>query len=369
MTRLFAVALLFVHGLLHLPGAAVGFKLTRLDSLPDVSRTRAWLWLGTSALFGIAAAALQESREPWFLFALAGVFLSQALILRTWNAARYGTVVNVLVLVLVAPSLARLLPNSLTNQHRAAVRDVLSEAPATRVLREDDLAGLPPPVQKYLRTTGSVGQPIVFNVSVRFTGQIRNGASSPWMPMRVEQHNSFSKSSRAFHMEASVFGFPIEGLHLFEGPNARMDIRLGSIVPVARASGPEMNQSETVTIFNDMWLLAPSTLLDSAIVWERHDATSVVAAFTRNGITVRARIRFNEAGELIDFESDDRYQTAGDGSYVKLRWSTPISGYRDFGGRRIWTEGQAVWDMPNGPFCYGKFTLESIAYNVAAGRD
>jgi hypothetical protein len=41
-----------------------------------------------------------------------------------------------------------------------------------------------------------------------------------------------------------------------------------------------MTQSETVTLFNNMCLMAPATLIDSAIVWEAIDARTTKARFT-----------------------------------------------------------------------------------------
>ena len=46
------------------------------------------------------------------------------------------------------------------------------------------------------------------------------------------------------------------------------------------AAGPKMDQSETVTFFNDMCVLAPATLIDRSIHWQTVDEHSVDATFT-----------------------------------------------------------------------------------------
>jgi hypothetical protein len=52
-------------------------------------------------------------------------------------------------------------------------------------------------------------------------------------------------------------------------------------------------------------------------------------------------------------------------TYASYRWSTPLSDYRDFHGRRVATKGEAIWHMPEGEYSYIKFDLKDVAYNVA----
>jgi prepilin signal peptidase PulO-like enzyme (type II secretory pathway) len=46
---------------------------------------------------------------------------------------------------------------------------------------------------------------------------------------------------------------------------AEMTVKAAALVPVVQVSGPEMSQGETVTMFNDMCVMAPATLIDPAI--------------------------------------------------------------------------------------------------------
>ena len=58
---------------------------------------------------------------------------------------------------------------------------------------------------------------------------------------------------------------------------------------------------------------------------------------------------FNEAGELTNFISDDRFQASADGTTMKLaRWSTPIRGYRTYGAIRLSSGGEGRWHDAEG---------------------
>ncbi|MBN2357398.1 hypothetical protein JXO59_14890 [candidate division KSB1 bacterium] len=72
---------------------------------------------------------------------------------------------------------------------------------------------------------------------------------------------------------------------------------------------------------------------------------------------------FNEKGELINFASDDRYESADGKVYNNYRWTTPLKEYKEFDGRMATSYGEAIWHKPEGEFCYARFNLEEIEYN------
>ena len=176
---------------------------------------------------------------------------------------------------------------------------------------EADLAALPPLVQTYLRRTGTVGQPRVHNVRTRWRAQMRTAPGAPWMRARAVQHNFFDEPrARFFLMEASRYGVPFVALHRYVGAAATMNVRAASLVDVVEARGPEIDQAETVTMFNDMCVIAPARLVDADVTWQELDGHSVRGAFTNAGHTITAELSFDAQGDLVDFVSDDRYLSA-----------------------------------------------------------
>jgi len=123
-----------------------------------------------------------------------------------------------------------------------------------------------------------------------------------------------------------------------------------------------MNKTETVTLFNDMCLMVPATLIDKRIKWEPIDSLTTKAVFTNRGISISAMLYFNEAGQLINFTSDDRTAISDMKQY---RFSTPVAGYENINGINVMFGGEAIWHYPDGEFVYGKFKLKSIQYNIS----
>ena len=136
----------------------------------------------------------------------------------------------------------------------------------------------------------------------------RDGSRSP-----PSSTTGIDEPTRLFYVTGSMFTIPVQGYHRYVGPSATMRVKAAALVPVVDVSGHEMNQGETVTMFNDMCVMAPATLINPAIVWEPVDARTARASFTNAGHTIRAELSFKEAGELTNFWSDARYQTSSDG--------------------------------------------------------
>ena len=75
--------------------------------------------------------------------------------------------------------------------------------PEPSPISEDDLSDLPGVIQEYLRFVGVVGEPRVWNYRVRFDGELRNDANSPWMKMSADQLSFFDPAARLFLIKAS----------------------------------------------------------------------------------------------------------------------------------------------------------------------
>lgn len=142
-----------------------------------------------------------------------------------------------------------------------------------------------------------------------------------------------------------------------------MKIRMASLITVVDAKGEKMDQGETVTVFNDMCLMAPSALIDANVKWQTIDPLIVIAIYTNGEISITATLYFNETGELTNFISTDRFMSADGKTYLNYPWSTPAKNYKEFNGRIVPAYGEATWQIADGDFVYGKFNLKSVEYN------
>lgn len=360
------IALFVIHGLIHLLGFTKAFGLAQPSQLQAaISRPMGILWLAAALLLIVSAVMVFSAGRWWWIPAAFGVVLSQVLIFTTWSDAKAGTIAN---LILLFPIVLAALGNApwsfRSTYNREVALGIMERSQQPALLTEADTAHLPPIVQRYLAFVGAMDKPQVLNYRVRFSGALRNGPNDQWLPMTAYQQSFTNPPERLFLIESSQFGIPFNAFHRYVGPEATFKVRLASLLTVVDAHGAEMNKSETVTLLNDMFLLAPATLIDRNILWEELDPLTVRATWTNAGNTVSAVVSFDNSGALVNFISDDRSRTLDGKTYKQLRWSTPVGDWREFGGRKLPVKGEAIWALPEGAFAYGRFELLAIAYNV-----
>lgn len=232
------------------------------------------------------------------------------------------------------------------------------------LLTEDDILHLPKPVQNYLIYTKVVGRDKVYSYRATFGGTMKSDKNKDWMDVTVKQYSFVDNLTRLFFIKAKMLGLPVVGLHFCRDAIAQMVIKVAGLITVVNGRGEEMNKAETVTVLNDMCLLAPATLIDERIQWQQVDALTVKATFRNKGYTISALLHFNDDGRLINFESDDRYYSPSGNTFESAKWSTPITEYKERNGFLLPSYAEAVWSFPKEDFTYIRFHIQDIEYNV-----
>jgi hypothetical protein len=360
MLRYILAFIIFMHGLIHFMGFAKAFNYGNMKQLTiPITKPIGVLWMVTAFLFIITVILFLLKKEYWWMIAVVAVILSQVVIIMSWKDAKFGTIANIIVLVAAVAGWGS---SRFENSWKKDVEENLqhNSSATNELLTEADLQHLPPPVQQYLKYTGVLNKPKVKNMRIVFAGEMRDKGKD-YFPFRSVQYNFFNEPARLFFMKGKMFGVTVPGYHHYKNSKAVMDIRLFGLFPIVQKSGDIMDKAETVTLFNDMCLMAPATLIDKRIEWQVIDSNSVKAIFTNHNISISANLYFNDKGQLIDFVSSDRTAVS---DMKQHTWSTPISEYKTFGGYTIFSSGDAVWHYPDGKFVYGKFNTKEVEYNV-----
>lgn len=259
---------------------------------------------------------------------------------------------------------------SLQDRFEARAREELARSPATSqaLLDEADLAHLPVAVRRYLIRSGAVGKPKVHNFRAEFEAVMYRKPGAQPMPSPAVQYSFLESPTRLFFMRSRMMGLPVRVLHAYSGAAASMQVRVAGVFDAVKIAGGELDPAETVTMLNDLCLLAPAALVGPSFSWEAVDDRSAKVTFQNGPHRISAQLLFDDEGDLVNFISDDRGALQDDGTLKRFRWSTPVGEYRDYGGRRLASHGAAIWHYPEGDFTYGTFMLRSIEYNVSNYR-
>lgn len=237
------------------------------------------------------------------------------------------------------------------------------------IVTDDDLAPLPPAVQRWFRAMGVVGRPRVWSFRVGFRGRFRMRPDGPWMPALAQQYNSGEPVGRVFSM---VLWFartlPMIGGDTYLDGTGAMDGRLVGLLRVAHGRGEEFDIGELSTWLNDAVLLAPSMLLSAPVEWDVVDDDTLSVRLTDAGHTVSATFRLDRLGRPVDYWTTDRFADLP-GGLVRAEWHTPVPGWTSSpDGTPMPLPGGASWMLDDGPFTYveGGFVVGSRRVNLSA---
>jgi hypothetical protein len=341
-------------------GFAKAFGYGNITQLTKyISKANGLLWFLVAILFVMATVLFLLKKESWPYIAIIAAVISQILIITVWKDAKFGSIANIIILIVAIAAWAS--QNFETHFRNDAKANLLrTNNFQTDLLTERDIKSLPLPVQKYLWYCDVVNKPKVTNIKIVFDGEMRDKGKD-FFKFNSVQYNFFDNPARLFFMKAKMYGTIVPAYHCYQNAHATMQVKLFGVFNVVNVKGTEMNKAETVTVFNDICLMAPAALIDKRIEWTSIDSLSAKATFTNGTNKITAILYFNEQGQLINFTSDDRYAISDMKQY---RFSTPVKNYKMIDGRNVPTYGETIWHYPDGEFVYGKFTLKSIEYNV-----
>ena len=362
MKYLFGVILL-VHGLIHVMGFTKSFQLAEMNQLSQsISKPFGILWLFTFFLFLMAAVLFFLKKEEWPILAILAVVISQTLIILYWKDAKYGTIVNFIVLLISLSTYGNhQFTKMVQEESMALLQNIESVNPS--VVNESDMAHLPPIIQKWMTYSGVVGHPKVVSVRLKQTGMMRTKPEGKWMPFTAEQY--FDTKNPSFIWTAKVKAMPLiylYGRDKFKDGNGEMLIKLLSMVPIVKEKNNEKINSDTMLRFLAEICWFPPAALNEYITWEGIGTTSAKATISLKEKSVSGIFKFSNTGELISFEAERYY---GGGKEAKLeKWHIETIAYKDFNDLKIPYKSRVIWKLNEGDFNWLNLEVTDLEHNT-----
>lgn len=152
--------IVFLHGLLHLLGFVKAFEFREVRELTlHISKPIGFVWLIASLLFLMYGILYGLNFKYAWMSGLIAVILSQILVIMFWQDAKFGTLPNLLILLVAMASFGHY---NFQKRIQQETKQLLSQAVSkeNKIIRESDLRELPAPVQNWLRQSGAVGKPL-----------------------------------------------------------------------------------------------------------------------------------------------------------------------------------------------------------------
>lgn len=364
------IALLLIHGIIHIIGFLAAFNLAQFNQFSGKTifaltntgvRFLGFMWLLVLLLFMVTSAGYIFNKQWWWAPGLVAIVLSQALIITYWKDARAGTIANVLILL---PLIVAYANNTFYKKAQWEAKQII---PATvnnaEIVTEDMLTGLPACVQNWLRHSGVVGKDKVHTVYLKQEGYMCIKPGGKWMPAVAEQY--FNTDSPAFVWTVKVDMMPgvqMTGRDRYADGHGNMLIKLYSLFTFADGKGDRIDQGTMLRYLGEIcWF--PSAALQPYIQWKEIDANSAHATMSYKGVTASAIFTFDKEGRLTATNTD-RYMGMGNEATLE-KWYIPVTEWKTFHGVEIPSKGNAIWHLKAGDYDYYRWEITGIKYNIA----
>ena len=233
------------------------------------------------------------------------------------------------------------------------ITELIAEADhRENVFREEDITGLPTPVQRYFRYCGYLGTPKMSYIKIDYQDVVFSfGKDKPVIKIDYTQYNFVDQANRIAYIDSSKYGMPFEGLDCYLDGSGSMKGVLAKLFTLFDQTGKVMDKSSLVTFLSEI-LFIPNAALQDYIKWEAIDDLHAKATISCYGIFVSGVFTFNKTGEMLSFITDDRSAVATDGASEMIKWSVVCDKYIEVNGIKRPTVFQAIWHYNDGDLVY-----------------
>jgi hypothetical protein len=238
--------------------------------------------------------------------------------------------------VLLALPAGLRLVQALDDRHVNRIWQSLKRTGGPEVFTEELLAGLPAPVQRYLRHAIAPGTPLAASVELTMSGTMKLGAD--WQPFTARQiltpGQGFVWRARA-QMGPTFF----QGADHYAAGEGRMRFALFGLLPLIQATGPDTTRSALGRLMGESVLVAARLLPHCGVQWTALDEEHIQATMTVAGETTTLTLTIAAVGQLREVVLP-RWNVA-ERDYVPF--GVAFSGEHMSGGYTIPAQMQAGW--------------------------
>ncbi|AVR46348.1 hypothetical protein C7S20_14335 [Christiangramia fulva] len=326
----------------------------------SISKTEGFFWLLASLIF-IGSEILFLVKISWWPFvAMAGILLSQILIIINWSDAKFGTILNIFLLILIIPAIGKFGFDSNTEAEikQMELQKSISEE---EVISENHLTDLPPIVQTWMKWSGASENKKINTVHLFQNGKMRTKPEGKWMPFIAEEFFNVNKPSFLWKTRVKMFpGIYLSGRDKLKDGKGAMLIKVMDFFPVVNEKDNEKINSGTMIRFLGEICWFPTAAFSNSISWQEIDKNSAKAIFRQDGKEVSGIFHFSSEGELLTFEAECYYSSGPEAKKEKWLVETIQSDY--FGEFRIPSRSKVSWILPNGDFHWLSLNITGIEY-------
>lgn len=229
---------------------------------------------------------------------------------------------------------------------------------------EKTLDKLPKKIQQHIKNGGYLGQPLMSNMDIRFHDTTFR-MSQDKEPMKIDfrQVNFVGRPDRHAFLTGRMFGLPIQAKDSTIDGVGSMTGVLAKQIQLFQSVGPEMDQGQLITALADA-VFMPALFLQDFVSWKVIDDSTVEGTITWKTVSAKGQFTFDDLGNIIRFDTEDRYMDDNGKSSKLVPWFVTYEEYQKQNG--YWQPGSVTvnWVLPTGAYTYFESKKIKIDYSV-----
>jgi hypothetical protein len=374
--RLFLALILFAHGVAHLVGFAVAWRLTAPPDMPyrttllggrvdvgDIGIRIAgtlWLLVAIGCLAAGASVALQAHWAPALMVSVLAA--SAVLCALEWDRAWIGLVVSVLLLA-VSPAAGSWAWRADAEDAERRLIAATSVAQPASTTAAPHARQLPLVVGRFLDRVLQEGQPDIRIAELVQEGEFFIGGA--WRRLDATERFTVEPPGFVWDARIEVARLPIYVADRYIGGIASMRGTFLGLYPVVDVPGGRELRAAALLRYLAESIWFPTALRpNDRLRWEGIDEQRARATLTDAQAAVSAEFRFNTDGDVVEIFAPDRLREL-DGSYVPTPWLARCAEYQVQTGIRIPVNCSVEWLLPDGPLPYWRGRVVRARYDFA----
>ncbi|WP_291789299.1 DUF6544 family protein [Cecembia sp.] len=354
--------LILLHALIHLLGFVKAFQFAELKDFPlQISKPVGLFWLGSAMVLLTTGFFYFKENPYWWLFAFVGLILSQVLIISQWSAAKFGTLPNLIILVVAIISYAQF---NFEKKIAEEIRETLPSSDPLLPLTESSIQHLPISVRRWLQYSGVIGRPAIQSVYMQQSYQLKlKPEQKNWYTANATQLSVTNPPSFVWSVDVQMMPLLYAfGRDKFVEGKGEMLIKLLSLLPVAKDGyNPQFNEAALQRFLGELVWYPSAAVLDY-IEWEEIDNNKAEATMTIGQTKGKGVFEFDDEGKLLQFTAN-RYMSSG-ADAIKKDWVVRTLSYKEFNGVQLPNKCNATWVLESGDWTWALFEVDSVVFNI-----
>ncbi len=276
-------------------------------------------------------------------------------------------VIGIIVLAITVMYLA--IPGGrLWKQYLADIKSSLTETNRQRsskcVFTDNTIAELPDLLRKHIINGGYIGKSLMDNMLINFHNtKFRMSAGNDPIKIKYMQVNFANRPDRHAFLTGRIAGIPLQAKDSVLDGFGSMTGVLAKQIQLFRSTGPEMDQGQLITVLADA-VYMPSLFLQEYVSWIVIDDHTVEGKISWKGISARGRFTFNNDGNIIRFDTKDRYMDENGKGSSLVPWYVTYSNYKEQNNYFQPGSISVNWILPDGDDTYFISDNIEIQYSV-----